>query len=130
MQLGLEAGAASGRVPVTGDDDEPFTIEYYLEARAPSSTVLASTGSPEAPLSIEVPAAPVAVAIAAPIEEATPAQSGGDVTGEAWFWVVIGVLVAGAGVGIGVGVVLGGQGPENGSLGNVTLPLGATLATF
>lgn len=124
VQLGLEGGAANGRLPITRDDDAAFTIEYYLEARAPSSTVLASVGSPEAPLSIEVPAAPVVVA--APIEEApVPVPTGGgDVTGEAWFWVVIGVLVAGAGVGIGVGVVLGGQGPENGSLGNVTLPLG------
>lgn len=127
VQLGLEGAEARGRVPVTSDADAAFTIEYYLEAVAPSSTVLASTGSPEAPLAIEVPAAaPVVVAAAAPIEETpTTPVAGGDVTSEAWFWVVLGVLVVGAGVGTGVGVALGTQGPENGSLGNVTLPLAA-----
>jgi hypothetical protein len=34
-----------------------------------------------------------------------PASGGGDVTSEAWFWVVIGAVVVGAGVGITVGVL-------------------------
>lgn len=42
--------------------------------------------------------------------DAPPPQGGGDVTSEAWFWVVIGAVVVGAGVGITVGV-LAGQDP-------------------
>ena len=48
---------------------------------------------------------------------------GGDLVSEPWLWIVVGVVVVGAGVGIGVGVALASEGPENGSLGSVDLPL-------
>ena len=60
--LGVEGGAASGRIPLTSDEEGAFTIEYYLEALAPSSAVLTTAGSPEAPLAIDVPAEAVAIA--------------------------------------------------------------------
>lgn len=121
--LPLDDGArAQGRIPLASDD-AAYVIEYWLEAVAPSDHVLARVGSPSEPLVIEVPAAVAVAAIVAPeVDDEEPA-SGGDVTSEAWFWVVLAVLVAGAGAGVAAGVVVGSEGPEDGSLGNVTLPL-------
>ncbi|AKF10279.1 hypothetical protein [Sandaracinus amylolyticus] len=125
--LALDAdGAASGRIALPGDD-AAAAIEYWIEAAAPSGHVLARVGSPDAPLVVEVPAAaPVVVARATttvdePRDHVEPAS--GDVTGEWWLWTLIGVAVVGAGVGIGVGVAVASEGPSDGSLGNVTLPL-------
>ncbi|UJR86309.1 hypothetical protein [Sandaracinus amylolyticus] len=124
--LALDAeGTASGRIALPSDDAAQ-TIEYWIEAAAPSGHVLARVGSPEAPLVVEVPAAaPVVVASAATtVEEHDRGEApSGDVTGEWWFWTLIGVAVVGAGVGIGVGVAVASEGPSDGSLGNVTLPL-------
>ncbi len=118
-------GAAQGRIPIEGD--EAYRVEYWLSAVAPSGHVLGALGSADAPLVVEVPAAPQAPVLIAAGDASAPAQpvetSGGDVTSEPWFWVVLGVVVVGAGVGVGVGVVVAGEGPENGSLGNATLPL-------
>lgn len=116
-------GVAEGRLPLAGDD-AAYALEYWLEAVAPSGHVLARHGSSAEPLVVLVPARAVVVAATATPEEAPTAPAGGgDVTGEAWFWIVIGVVVVGAGVGAGVGVALGSEGPQDGSLGNVTLPL-------
>nr|MDQ3036984.1 hypothetical protein [Myxococcota bacterium] len=121
--LPLDAsGGAEGRIPLSGDD-AASTIEYWLEAIAPSGHVLARVGSPTEPLVVEVPARAVAVAMAVTPQEDRGEPAGGDVTSEAWFWIVLGVVVVGAGVGVGVGVALGSDGPQDGSLGNVELPL-------
>lgn len=122
-----EAGVASATVPLA-DDGAEETIEYHVEALAPSATVIGTLGTAAAPLSVTVPAAAVVasgVAGAGGAGEASDggAASGGSVADEAWFWVVIGVVVVGAGVGIGVGVAVSQPGPQDGSLGNVTLPL-------
>lgn len=125
LVLPLDAeGAASGRIPLDGSG-EAYTIEYWLEASAPSGHALATLGSPDAPLTIEVPAPVVVAAVApvGPIEEDRGEPASGDVTSEWWFWTLIGVVVVGAGVGVGVGVALGSEGPTDGSLGNVSLPL-------
>lgn len=118
-------GAAQGRIPIEGD--EAYAIDYWLSAVAPSGHVLGALGSADAPLTIEVPAAPHAPALMVTETTPTPAtpvdQGGGDVTQEAWFWVVLGVVVVGAGVGVGVGVAVASEGPQGGSLGNATLPL-------
>jgi tetratricopeptide (TPR) repeat protein len=49
----------------------------------------------------------------------TDSSSGGDVTGEWWFWTLIAVLVVGAGVGITVGVVVSTSGVEQPLEGDV-----------
>jgi hypothetical protein len=131
--LPLEGPEATGAIPLAALGDMSYTVEYYLEATAPSGTVLGRSGSPNAPLTLEVP--PIVAqddraevsrsdrSIVDP-EGTTPSDHrGGDITGEAWLWVVIGVAVVGAGVAIGVGVHLASQGPSSGSLGDVTLPL-------
>lgn len=121
--LGVEGGRASGRIPVTGEEDAAVTIEYYLEALAPSATVLARAGSAEAPLAIVVPANERVVTVAQPIEEAPSLPPPSDDTGVIVAVVVISAVLVGGGVGAGVGVALATQGPSEGSLGAVTLPL-------
>ncbi|MCC6873508.1 MAG: tetratricopeptide repeat protein [Sandaracinaceae bacterium] len=50
----------------------------------------------------------------------TPAPAGGgDVTGEWWFWTLIGVLVVGAAVGVTVGVAVGTSGVQEPLQGSV-----------
>lgn len=117
-------GAAEGRIPLSGDE-AAYAIEYWLEAVAPSDHVLGRVGSASEPRVVEVPeqqALVVASASGTGDSESAP-TGGGDVASEAWFWTLIGVLVVGAGVGVTVGVIVGTEGPEDGSLGNVTLPL-------
>jgi hypothetical protein len=119
------SGAAEGRIPVQTEDEAPYVVEYYAEAIAPSGTVLGRTGEPDAPLTIDVPAAQQQVIVQASTPGVdTPPQ--GDDTGMIVLGVVIGVLVVGGGVGAGVGIWAATQGPQNGSLGTITLP----LATF
>jgi PAS domain-containing protein len=61
-------------------------------------------------------------------EPVTDAPSGGgDVTSEAWFWVLIGAVVVGAGVGITVGVIAS-QDPGEGAF--VTGPDGRVIMTL
>jgi hypothetical protein len=119
--LGVEATEARGRIPVTSDDPGALTIEYYLEALAPSTTVLRAEGSADAPLTIEIPAE-AEIPTGGPSEPTQP-TGGGDIASEPWLWIVVGVVVVGAGVGIGVGVALSTPAPANGSLGSVDLPL-------
>jgi len=121
--LALDAsGAAQGRIPLEGD--AAYVIEYWLTSIAPSGHVQGTLGSADAPLTIEVPAELTPTAVTVQRErDAAPVASGGDVTGEPWFWVVLGVVVVGAGVGVGVGVAIASEGPQNGSLGNTMLPL-------
>lgn len=111
-------GTWSGRIPVVGSTETAIDVVYYLTAVAPSGAELGARGSESDPLSLRIPADVRApdLALGTP-----PPASGGDVSSEPWFWVLIGTVVVGAGVGIGVGVALGGQGPEQGTLGTVTL---------
>lgn len=81
---------------IPADDVSPPLVEYYFEAVDANGLPVASRGDVAAPLRIAVPA------------------PGGDVTGEAWFWIAIGggaAVVAGA---IILGVVLGSQGGAQG----------------
>mgnify|MGYP001585238847 CR=1 FL=1 len=119
-----EAGVATATVPLA-DDVAEETIEFHVEALAPSSSVIGALGSASEPLSVTVPRAAVATGGGGGGggDEPVVATGGGSVAEEAWFWVLIGVVVVGAGVGVSVGVVLSQPGPQDGSLGNVTLPL-------
>lgn len=110
-------GRWMGRIPVVGSTETALDVVYYLTANAPSGTELSRLGSDAEPLSLRIPAEVRGPSLAA----ATPSEGGGDVASEPWLWVLVGVVVVGAGVGIGVGVALGGQGPEQGTLGIVTL---------
>jgi hypothetical protein len=125
--LGVQAeadGTASTTLPL-GSDPGVQTFEVYVEALAPSGTTIGSLGSATEPLRIEVAAAPAAAPVVREIirEERAPQGGGGDVTGEWWFWTLIGVAVVGAAAGVTVGVVASQPRSPDGSLGNVNLPL-------
>jgi len=116
-------GTGEATLPV-GSDPDPQSIEYYLEALAPSGTALGALGSEATPLRVVIAAAPVVAPTVVTVTEERPVEtSGGDVTGEWWFWTLIGVAVVGAGVGVGVGVASSQPRSPDGSLGNVNLPL-------
>jgi hypothetical protein len=119
-----ETGTASSPL-ATSSSAAAYEVEYHVEALSPSSSVIATLGSADAPLHIAVPAASAVADVGLPDEATpTPATGGGGVETEAWFWIVIGVVVVGAGVGIGVGVsVATTPTADDGSLGTVTLPL-------
>lgn len=126
-----EEGVARATVPLADAGDEE-TIEFRVEALAPSATVIGTLGTTAEPLACIVPAAAAARASeggavaggAAGDAGATDGTgAGGSVAEEPWLWILVGVVVVGAGVGIGLGVGLSQPGPQDGSLGNVTLPL-------
>lgn len=117
MRIGQEF-TAEGRLPLIADPS-PYTAEYWLEAVAPSGYVLARRGSPERPLSVEIPAETVEVRVETRTEVV---ETQADIASEPWFWVLVGLVVlGGAGAGIGIGVAA--QGPQDGSLGTILLPL-------
>lgn len=121
-------GVWVGRIPVVGRSDRAIDVAYHVVATAPSGAELARAGSEGEPLQLRIPAEvpdPRGVAIAATEgTEGAPATTGGgggSVAEEAWFWIVIGVLVAG---GVTAGVVAGTAdpgGPDQGTLGTITL---------
>ena len=122
-------GSWMGRIPVVGRADSSIDVAYYITALAPSSTPLASEHSEADPLQLRIPAeAPSAAAAAAASAGGSSdlelgSQSGGgggSVAEEAWFWILIGVIVAG-GVTAGVVVATLPQGPESGTLGTIFL---------
>jgi hypothetical protein len=119
-----EGGAVTARIPPPGGE-EGYTLQYYVEALAPSGHVLARAGSSGEPLSIVVPAAPqrreVAVLESAgPIDEEEE-EGGRSVASRWWFWTL---LVAAIGGGVTAAVLLTRpDGPQSGSLGNVRFPL-------
>ncbi len=116
-------GTGEATLPV-GSDPDAQAVEYYLEALAPSGTALGALGSEAAPRRVVIAAAPVVAPTVVTVTEERPVEAaGGDVTGEWWFWTLIGVAVVGAGVGVGVGVVSSQPRSPDGSLGNVELPL-------
>lgn len=117
MRIG-ELATAEGRLPLISDP-AAYTAEYWLEAVAPSGYVLARRGSEVQPIAVNVPVETVEVRVETRTEIV---ETQADVTSEAWFWVLIGLVVVG-GAGAGVGIAFATQGPEDGSLGTVTLPL-------
>ena len=96
----------STEVPARSDADE---LELYAEARDRERRVVTRAGEPLAPLLLS-------------IRPAGRADDGGDFLTQWWFWVGVGVLVAG-GVAIGLAVSVGENAPA-GTLppGRVELP--------
>lgn len=101
-------------------------VDYYVEVQAPSGHVLASAGSADSPLRVELsPAVGADPALAAGLDDAGGEEAS---SGRArrrwyrswWFWTIVGVAVAG---GATTAVVL--TRPEEqprGSLGSLDLP--------
>lgn len=117
-------GTATASLPLAADVAGPQVVEFYVEALAPSATVIGTLGSAAALERVAVPgAAEVVIAGDAGSSGATDAGGGGNIAEEWWLWTLVAVVVVGAGVGIGVGVAVSQPGPQDGSLGNVTLPL-------
>ncbi|AKF08594.1 hypothetical protein [Sandaracinus amylolyticus] len=124
------SGTWTARIPVVGTSDRALDVAYYLTVLAPSGAELGRVGSDAEPLQLRIPAEvpdPRGVAIAANGEGGVPLDGterdggGGSVAEEPWFWVIIGVLVAG---GVAAGVIVATQpagGPDQGTLGTVTL---------
>lgn len=129
-------GSFAGRIPVVGAASEPSVVSYHLVALAPSQTPLGQLGSESESLQLTIPAGAVSSTPDGErppdlVNERPPALGGdgstepveggdgggGSVAEEAWFWILIAVLVVGGGV--TAGVLLGTQsgGPEEGTLG-------------
>ncbi|MBX7195435.1 MAG: hypothetical protein K1X94_25490 [Sandaracinaceae bacterium] len=117
MRVG-ELATAEGRLPLTADPGA-YTAEYWLEAVAPSGFVLARRGSETQPISLAIPIETVEVRVETRTEVV---ETQTDIASEPWFWVLIGLVVVG-GAGAGVGIAFATQGPQDGSLGTITLPL-------
>lgn len=122
-------GVWVGRIPVVGSSDRAIDVAYYVVANAPSGSAIGHAGTEGEPLQLRVPAEvpdPRGVAIAASDRgDRVPAGGedggGGSVAEEPWLWIVIGLVVAG---GVTAGVVAAttsGGGPDQGTLGTVTL---------
>ncbi len=120
--MNLRDGVASARIPLLAERDA-YSVEYVIEAAAPSGAVLARAGSMETPLSFEVPAAPEGsspvLGVAGPNDDAEVEEEGGSL---AWLWITLGVALVAGGVVTAVVLATSG-GPEDGSLGNIQLPL-------
>ncbi len=120
VEMTLEGTAATARIPVL-DEASAYSVEYTVEARAPSGHVLARLGSEAEPMRLLVPArAEIVRDGVGPVV----VEGGGD------DGVVIGAILGVAGAllvagGIVAAVVIAGEvsGPADGSLGNIDLPL-------
>lgn len=121
----LEDDVADARVP-SPDDPGAYTMSYYIEARAPSGHVLATLGSQASPVDLAIPEA-----TGGELSSGSGGGGGGDggrqsggVDGGLIAVVVIVVLlVVGGGVTAGVFIADELSGPQDGSLGNIQLPL-------
>lgn len=125
-----EAGTWSGRIPVLGSAASAHDVAYYLVALAPSGAELGAVGSQAEPLQLRIPAeapAPAARQLAEraparPEPVASPVPGGGNLAEEPALWVILGLVVAGGiAAGVGIGIATQPSGPEQGTLGSVTL---------
>jgi len=120
--MNVRDGVASARIPLLEERDA-YDVEYVIEAAAPSGAVLASAGSEGDPLAFTVPEAPQG---SSPVLGVATTDGGEVVDDEggslAWLWITLGVAVVAGGVALAV-VLASNSGPEDGSLGNVELPL-------
>ena len=136
--MALDQAVARARIPVAGDPSRALSIDYYVEAVAPSLIPLGNLGSESQPLVAQVPAArlPAAVQVTASTDPnarpngwatgdgsgtpVAPVDEGSSVTSTWWFWTLIAVVVVGGAVGTYFAVTSGGDAPV-GTLGTITL---------
>ncbi|HJL17973.1 MAG TPA: hypothetical protein RMH99_20070 [Sandaracinaceae bacterium LLY-WYZ-13_1] len=124
-------GTYVARIPVVGDATAPLDVAYHIVALAPSRAPLASLGSPSDPLQLRIPAEGGGAAQAStggaatlppptgPVDDGE--DEGGSVAEQWWFWTLIGLVVVGGAVTTGILLGPARQGPEEGTLGTVTL---------
>jgi hypothetical protein len=60
--MAVERGVARARLPLAGDPSRPTSIDFFVEAVAPSLTPLATVGSEAEPLVVRIPAETARVA--------------------------------------------------------------------
>jgi hypothetical protein len=121
----VEEGVARSRLPLL-ETREAYAVEYLVQALAPSGTALASQGSEADPLSVSVPAAPAGTSSGGYLDAELGGRAEDDDEGGAnltWLWVTLGVLAVAGGVTAAVLVTTSSGGPDDGSLGNIELPL-------
>jgi hypothetical protein len=119
--MNVTDGVASARLPLL-DVGAAYDVVYTIEATAPSGAVLGRAGGEDAPLLLHVPEATgtsVAMGGTRDLEVVDDADDGGSL---AWLWITLSVAVVAGGVTLAVVLATSG-GPEDGSLGNVGLPL-------
>lgn len=123
-----DTGVFRARIPLLSAAGDAYDVSFFIEAFAPSRAPLARLGSDASPLSLSVPAgeagASTQVLPAGP-SSGGPSSSdddGGGIATKWWFWTLLVAIVAG---GVVAAVLLGpaSEGPEEGSLGTVTLGL-------
>lgn len=114
MTLDEDTGAA--RIPVLEERDA-YSVSYYVEARAPSGHVIGRLGSAGEPITLAVPEAAGPVIVT----RTTPGASEGEDLW--WLWLVAGAVVLAGGAVATYFIIQEVSGPQDGSLGNIGLPL-------
>ncbi|MFW5920885.1 MAG: hypothetical protein ACOCUS_03515, partial [Polyangiales bacterium] len=89
------------RVPLASTDDA-YTLQYYLEARAPSGAALAQEGSHSDPRTIDVPEESKLTDTGNGTGTGAPPSDDTGIVGEWWLWTIVGVLVVGGAATAGV----------------------------
>lgn len=125
MSIAPEQGVARARIPRDDSIAGQYVVEYFVQAFAPSQTVLASLGSAESPLTLTIARRGVQIIDtgegAGAAAGSGPVDSGsGSVFGKWWFWTLVVGAIAG---GVTAYVLLGppSQGPSDGTLGSTVL---------
>lgn len=116
-----DGDTATARVPVL-DGAEAYTMSYYVEARAPSGHVLSSLGTQAEPMTLEVPERTESAGGGGGGGHVSEGEGGDDGLAIA-IGIIVGVLVVGGGVVAGIFIADEVTGPQDGSLGNIELPL-------
>jgi hypothetical protein len=97
-------------------------VEYLIEALAPSGTVLTTSGSETQPLSFSMPEARATAIDTDPEAPGRPPAGGEDLTA-LWVTLVVLAVLGGGGAVAGYFIAQELTKPQDGSLGNVSLPL-------
>ena len=121
-----EAGVARARLPLS-EGHEAYTIEYHIEALAPSGAVLSRLGSETDALALGVPEQTAAASGTngaavppGPGRREDRTDEGGGVLSQWWFW-TLAVVIIGGGVAAGVLLTRPDDTTPQGSLGTFRL---------
>jgi hypothetical protein len=98
MVRAADGASAQARIP-TLEGEAEYVVEWYVEAVAPSQTIIGLLADEDEPLALAVPRAErQRVEVLHVSGPTTVIQQEGSVFGKWWFWTVVGVVVmAGAG---------------------------------
>lgn len=120
----VSSESAEARIPLLPEHDGAYVVEYFIQALAPSRTLIAQLGSRDDLYQLVVPgpagAAPILVTSGA--QTVAPREGGGGVLSSVWLWAAI---VAVLGGGVAAYVLLGppSEGPTEGTFGTAVLTL-------